>query len=105
MSQSHTLIYKHSPDGPPSGAAGLLNWIAYDQSGHGFRRRYGVGQVGDLVAGAISQAIERGRNVTVGWGNPNPATASASEREEWSRQLSPRVLICPERRGNARPTG
>ena len=78
---SHTLIWKSCDDGAPSGAAGLLNWIAFDQSGQGFRRRYGTGQIGDLAAVAISQAIDRGRDVTVGWGSANPAVTSADELE------------------------
>ncbi len=58
----HTLIWKDVGDGAPSGAAGLLNWMAFDQSGQGqgFRRRPGTAQIGDLAAVAISQAIDRG---------------------------------------------
>jgi hypothetical protein len=98
---SHTLVWTDSPEGAPSGAGGLLNWIAYDQSGQGFRRRYGVGQVAELVAVAISQAIERGRNVTVGWGSANPATTPADELEPVFRKLRPALFALPERPGKA----
>ena len=98
---SHTLIWKDAGDGAPSGAAGLLNWMAFDQSGQGqgFRRRYGTGQVGELAAVAISQAIERGRNVTVAWGTANPAITSADELEPVFRQLRPALFALPERPG------
>jgi hypothetical protein len=96
---SHTLIWKDASDGAPSGAAGLLNWIAWDQSGQGFRRRYGTGQIGELVAVAICQAIERGRNVTVGWGTANPAITPADELEPVFRQLRPALFALPERPG------
>jgi len=103
---SHTLIWKDASDGdlrglsivdkpprPPSGAAGLLGWIVFDQSGQAFRRRYGTGQIGELAAVAISQAIERGRDVTVGWGTANPAVTSADELEPVFRRLRP-ALLC-----------
>src|SRR5258706_576408 len=96
---SHTLIWKDASDGAPSGAAGLLNWIAFDQSGQGFRRRYGTGQVGELAAVAISQAIERGRDVTVAWGSANPAITPADELEPVFRQLRPALFALPERPG------
>jgi hypothetical protein len=95
----HTLIWKDASDGAPSGAAGLLNWMAFDQSGQGFRRRYGTNQIGDLAAVAISQAIERGRDVTVGWGSANPAVTSADELEPLFRQLRPALFVLPERPG------
>jgi hypothetical protein len=96
---SHTLIWKSCDDGAPSGAAGLLNWIAFDQSGQGFRRRPGTGQIGDLAAIAISQAIDRGRDVTVGWGTANPTTTPADELEPLFRQLRPALFALPERPG------
>ncbi len=95
----HTLLWKDASDGTPSGAAGLLNWTAFDQSRQGFRRRYGTGQIGELAAVAISQAIERGKNVTVGWGTANPAITSADELEPLFRQLRPALFVLPERPG------
>src|SRR6266403_1869940 len=93
-SMSHTLIWKDASDGAPSGAAGLLNWTAFDQSGQGQRfRPYTSGQVGELVAVAISQAIERGRNVTVGWGTANPTTTPADELEPVFRRLRPALFV------------
>ena len=97
---SHALIWKDASDGAPSGAAGLLNWTAFDQAGQGQRfRQYGTGQIGDLAAVAISQAIERGRNVTVGWGTANPAITPADELEPLFRQLRPALFALPERPG------
>jgi hypothetical protein len=96
---SHTLIWKDADDGAPSGAAGLLNWTAFDQAGQGFRRRYGTGQIGDLATVAISQAIDRGRDVTVGWGSANPAITPADELEPLFRQLRPALFVLPERPG------
>jgi hypothetical protein len=96
---SHTLIWKDAGDGAPSGAGGLLNWTAFDQSGQGFRRRYGTGQIGDLAAVAICQAIERGRNVTVAWGSANPAITPADLLEPLFRRLRPALFALPERPG------
>src|SRR5712675_1598039 len=96
---SHTVIWKEASDGAPSVAAGLLNWTAFDQSGQGFRRRPGTAQIGDLAAVAISQAIDRGRDVTVGWGTANPAITPADELEPLFRQLRPALFALPERPG------
>jgi hypothetical protein len=97
---SHTLIWKDASDGAPSGAAGLLNWTAFDQVGQGQRfRPYTSGQVGELVAVAISQAIDRGRDVTVAWGTGNPAITPADELEAAFSRLRPALFALPERPG------
>jgi hypothetical protein len=97
---SHTLIWKDASDGAPSGAAGLLNWTAFDQVEQGQRfRPYTSGQVGELVAVAISQAIDRGRDVTVAWGTGNPAITPADELEAAFSRLRPALFALPERPG------
>src|SRR5258708_12213247 len=91
----HIVIWKSCDDGAPSGAAGLLNWTAFDQAGQGFRRRPGTAQIGDLATVAISQAIDRGRDVTVGWGTGNPAITSADELDPVFRRLRPALFPLP----------
>jgi hypothetical protein len=93
----HILIWRDFSAHPKTGPNALLGWSDFTLSGGKFVRRALHAQLGDLATMAISQAIDRGVNVTVAWQPENPATASVDRLEEIFRKQRPATLVCPER--------
>jgi hypothetical protein len=92
----HELIWRRSTGAPPCGPDALLGWAQFDLSGDRFRRRYGADQICGIAAAAVSQAIDRRRDVTIVWGPSDPATTPVAELETAWRAVKPSVIICPE---------
>jgi hypothetical protein len=91
----HGLVWKCASD-TPSGGDALLGWQLLERSeGQNFRR-YGHGQVSELVAQALPGTIAVGHDLSIAWGPIDPATTPPDECEKLFRSLSPTIL-CPER--------
>jgi hypothetical protein len=102
---NHTLIWKSTGGAAPSGADGLMGWREYflAHNPRFFRDvspGAGAAQVGRLAGQAAMHAIDGGLDVTVAWGNHDLWSAPAEKLEPVFRQLEPKVLVLPERRGS-----